>query len=182
MTPGTASIVDTPSAKAISESLTKSPGHKLAAAEPTFTKFDLDEDGAPLFQRQSQDVNAKGYKSLSICSRVDLRVPPWQHAVLSAQAPAPFEGAPVGQAPPSRGRRGQQSCFPINASTRSWSLHDQPLRERADARAAQSYSEVPVTRGFTRKCAGAGELSPNPSKGRVRRVLASAVSSGDMQQ
>jgi hypothetical protein len=70
-----ASIVDTPSAKAISESLTKTPGLKLAAAEPTFTKFDLDEDGDPLFQRQSQDVNAKGYKSLSIDG---LRLLYWQ--------------------------------------------------------------------------------------------------------
>ncbi len=61
-----ASIVNTPSAKAISESLAKTPGHKLAAAEPTFTKYDLDEDGDPMFQRQSQDESARGYKGLSI--------------------------------------------------------------------------------------------------------------------
>ncbi len=61
-----ASIVDTPSGKAISESLPKTPGRKLATAGPTFTKYDLDEDGDPVFQRQSLNENEKGYKSLSL--------------------------------------------------------------------------------------------------------------------
>ncbi len=45
-------------------------------------------------------------------SRVDLRVPPSQHAIRLGLTPAPFEGAPVGQAPPSWGSRSQQSCPP----------------------------------------------------------------------
>ncbi len=44
-----ASIVDTPSARAISESLPKTPGHMLVPTEPTFTKLDLDEDGDPRY-------------------------------------------------------------------------------------------------------------------------------------
>ena len=60
-----ASIVDTPSAKAISQSLANTPGFNLLSAAPTFTKLDLDEDGDPMFQRQSADVDSRGYKNLS---------------------------------------------------------------------------------------------------------------------
>ena len=61
-----ASIVDTPSAKAISESLPKTPGRMLVPTEPTFTKLDLDEDGDPLFQRRSHDKRTEGFNILSV--------------------------------------------------------------------------------------------------------------------
>ena len=61
-----ASIVDTPSARAISESLPNTPGRMLVPTEPTFTKLDLDEDGDPLFQRRSHDKRAEGFNNLSV--------------------------------------------------------------------------------------------------------------------
>jgi hypothetical protein len=61
-----ASIVDTPSARAISESLPSTPGRMLVPTEPTFTKLDLDEDGDPLFQRRSHDKRTEGFNILSV--------------------------------------------------------------------------------------------------------------------
>ena len=61
-----ASIVDTPSAKAISQSLANTPAINLVSAVPTFTKLDLDEDGDPVFQRQSADTGSRGYQNLSL--------------------------------------------------------------------------------------------------------------------
>jgi hypothetical protein len=61
-----ASIVDTPSARAISESLPNTPGRRLVPTEPTFTKLDLDEDGDPLFPRRSHDKRAEGFNNLSV--------------------------------------------------------------------------------------------------------------------